>query len=245
MTNNTEQQAVPVAQEDREAADKAFDLAFRGDTDGIDDAMAQLFADHRVPLTSKLGQGAAFVAGPIWAEAEDDCFTAEIQTIGGHNVVATVHGATRDEAEQRQQAVLAALATLPCKSGEGGDECSCGDDRMFLKVNGVCSNCGKGQGLAYASALTPDATQTREAEGGLATFGAAMFQRIWDSFTDDGWEIEINDLVTVEAVKAGLVSVTPFDPEVHSDQSGSAEPGDDFYEATPAGRAALNARGGA
>lgn len=95
------------------------------------------------------------------------------------------------------------------------------------------------------AALTPDATQTREAEGGLTAFGAAMFQRIWDSFTDDGWDIGINDLVTVEAVKAGLVSVTPYDPEVHSDGSGAAEPGDDFYEVTPAGRAALNGRDGA
>ena len=33
---------------DREAADKAFDVAFRGDTDGIDDAMAELFARHRI-----------------------------------------------------------------------------------------------------------------------------------------------------------------------------------------------------
>jgi hypothetical protein len=94
-------------------------------------------------------------------------------------------------------------------------------------------------------AAFPDPTHTREGEEALAAFGAAMFQRIWDSFTDDGWEIEINDLVTVESVKAGLVSVAPFDPAVHSDQSGAAEPGDDFYEVTPAGRAALNARGGA
>lgn len=50
-----------------------------------------------------------YVAGPIWAEPEDDCFTAEIQTVGGHSVIATVHGSTRDEAEQRQRAILTAL----------------------------------------------------------------------------------------------------------------------------------------
>ncbi|RSU58593.1 hypothetical protein BRX36_20230 [Sphingomonas sp. S-NIH.Pt1_0416] len=54
-------------------------------------------------------EASPYVAGPIWAEPEDDCFTAEIQTVGGHSVIATVHGATRDEAEQRQHAILAAL----------------------------------------------------------------------------------------------------------------------------------------
>jgi len=86
-------------------------------------------------------------------------------------------------------------------------------------------------------AATP--TPPTLSEDALGVFGAAMFQRIWDSFTDDGWDIEINDLVTVEAVKAGLVSVAPYDPEVHNDQSGAAEIGDDFYEVTQAGRDAL------
>lgn len=58
IVTTSEQQAVPVAQEDREAANKAFDLAFRGDTDGIDDAMARLFADHRVLIPCKSGEGA-------------------------------------------------------------------------------------------------------------------------------------------------------------------------------------------
>lgn len=37
---------------DREAAEKAFDIAFRGNTDGIDDAMAALFAAHRADPTT-------------------------------------------------------------------------------------------------------------------------------------------------------------------------------------------------
>lgn len=37
---------------DREAAEKAFDIAFRGDTEGIDDAMAALFAAHRADPTT-------------------------------------------------------------------------------------------------------------------------------------------------------------------------------------------------
>ena len=59
------------------------------------------------------------VAGPIWAEQEDDCFTAEIQTVGGHEVVATVHGGTRDEAERRQLAILSTLSADAIRQGEG------------------------------------------------------------------------------------------------------------------------------
>lgn len=35
------------ADRDREMAEKAFDIAFAGDTDGIDEAMAALFAETR------------------------------------------------------------------------------------------------------------------------------------------------------------------------------------------------------
>jgi hypothetical protein len=40
-----------MTQRDRDAANEAFDIAFRGDTDGIDDAMASLFARHRLEAT--------------------------------------------------------------------------------------------------------------------------------------------------------------------------------------------------
>lgn len=40
---------VEPTQADKVAADRAFDIAFRGDTDGIDCAMAELFARHRTP----------------------------------------------------------------------------------------------------------------------------------------------------------------------------------------------------
>lgn len=39
---------VALTQADRDAANKAFDIAFRGDTDDIDDAMAELFAANRI-----------------------------------------------------------------------------------------------------------------------------------------------------------------------------------------------------
>lgn len=42
---------VEVTQADRDAANKAFDIAFRGDTNGIDDAMAGLLAAHRLAHT--------------------------------------------------------------------------------------------------------------------------------------------------------------------------------------------------
>jgi hypothetical protein len=76
----------------------------------------QVIADLLATAEAVNGAGereGAYVAGPIWAEPEDDCFTAEIQTVGGHAVAATVHGGTRDEAERRQAAVLRALASLP------------------------------------------------------------------------------------------------------------------------------------
>lgn len=63
-------------------------------------------------------EASPYVAGPIWAETEDNCFTAEIQTVGGHSVIATVHGSTRDEAEQRQLAILAALVSRAGDAGE-------------------------------------------------------------------------------------------------------------------------------
>lgn len=52
-----------------------------------------------------------YVAGPIWREDEEEgeCWTAEVQTVGGHNVVATVHGASKAHAATRQAAVIAAL----------------------------------------------------------------------------------------------------------------------------------------
>ena len=37
-----------ITQADRETANKAFDVAFRGETEGIDDAMAEIFARHRM-----------------------------------------------------------------------------------------------------------------------------------------------------------------------------------------------------
>jgi hypothetical protein len=54
---------------------------------------------------------ASFVAGPVWKEAEDDCWTSEVQVVGGHEVVATVHGATEIQAIMRRDAVLAALTS--------------------------------------------------------------------------------------------------------------------------------------
>ena len=79
---------------------------------------------------------------------------------------------------------------------------------------------------AILSTLSADAIRQGE---GVAQFGAEMFQVIWDQFADAGYEIEIHDLIAVSAVKAGLVRVTKFDPEVHTDNTGEAEPGDRFY----------------
>jgi len=79
---------------------------------------AALLSNRAAPPA--MDREAEYVAGPIWAEQEDDCFTAEIQTVGGHYVVATVHGATRDEAERRQTAILSTLSADAIRQGEGG-----------------------------------------------------------------------------------------------------------------------------
>ena len=42
-----------ITRSDRDAASKAFDVAFRGDTAGIDDAMAGLFASHTADALAK------------------------------------------------------------------------------------------------------------------------------------------------------------------------------------------------
>lgn len=61
----------------------------------------------------------SFVAGPVWREEEeeDECWTAEIQVVGGHAVVATVHAGSKAEVENRRDAIIAALSN---PAGEGG-----------------------------------------------------------------------------------------------------------------------------
>jgi hypothetical protein len=44
----TDPKATEVTQADRDAANHAFDIAFQGNTDTIDDDMAELFARHRI-----------------------------------------------------------------------------------------------------------------------------------------------------------------------------------------------------
>lgn len=47
---------------------------------------------------------------------------------------------------------------------------------------------------------------------------------------------ELQDML----VKHGLYRIEPFDPKVHDDSSGAAEPGDDFYVPTNIARTALS-----
>lgn len=53
-----------------------------------------------------------FVAGPVWYDPDDECWTTEIQFVGGHYVMATIHGGTQQQAEQRRDLFLAALEPL-------------------------------------------------------------------------------------------------------------------------------------
>ncbi|WP_454280551.1 Lar family restriction alleviation protein [Sphingomonas sp. Marseille-Q8236] len=109
------------------------------------------------------------------------------------------------------------------------------DEEVFTHFNGHVSPSAARLRVCL-STLSADAIRQGE---GITQFGAVVFQQVWDSFIDGGWDIEVNDLITKDALKAGLVSVEPFDPKGHVDQSGAAQPGDDFYQLTDAGRAAL------
>lgn len=63
-----------------------------------------------------LREDGPFVAGLVWQETDitdedgNIIWTSEVQTAGGWSVIATVHGATEDEAKQRRDACLAALS---------------------------------------------------------------------------------------------------------------------------------------
>lgn len=65
-------------------------------------------------IPASAGGAEKFVAGPVWREEEEEseCWTAEVQTLGGYYVVATVHGGSRDEAIARRDAIIAALCPV-------------------------------------------------------------------------------------------------------------------------------------
>ncbi|WP_230769505.1 hypothetical protein [Sphingomonas sp. Leaf4] len=54
-----------------------------------------------------------YAAGNCWKEPEGDCWTSEVQLVGGDYVVATVHGETETQAIERRDAVLAILDGFP------------------------------------------------------------------------------------------------------------------------------------
>ena len=87
-------------------------------------------------------------------------------------------------------------------------------------------------------AWTPEETER------LAAFGAVMFNILFEQFCDGTWEVEINDLITINAARAGLVDAVDFDPEEHDDPNGACVAGDPFYTITSLGRkACVRARG--
>lgn len=67
------------------------------------------------------GSGEDLIAGSVWREEEDEdeCWTGEVQVVGGYYVAATVHGSSEEEVRRRQAAVIAALsaASAPVVSG--------------------------------------------------------------------------------------------------------------------------------
>lgn len=93
--------------------------------------------------------------------------------------------------------------------------------------------------LAYIRAEPERLREAVEAERELASFGAVAFETMWDAFADGVWEIEVNDLITENAVRVGLVKETDFNPNEHTDDSGACEPGDRYYVTSGFGRAVL------
>lgn len=67
---------------------------------------------------------------------------------------------------------------------------------------------------------------------------AQMFETVWDAFTNEGYEIEIQPMIDL-AVKHGFVEKTAYDPAEHSNFTGDCEPGDDYYIIANPGRELL------
>jgi hypothetical protein len=76
----------------------------------------------------------------------------------------------------------------------------------------------------------------------LARFGADMFDLLFERFCEGDYEIELGDLIQIDAVKAGLVEKTKFDPERHTTDQDWVEPGDDYFTLTEVGREARKLR---
>lgn len=93
--------------------------------------------------------------------------------------------------------------------------------------------------LAAAPASPEPASNEAPGRGGVEAFGAAVFRLSWDALIDGQFDVDL-ERITKAAVEAGLLKVCPFDPEVHNDETGAAEAGDDFYQPTEAGCAILD-----
>lgn len=81
----------------------------------------------------------------------------------------------------------------------------------------------------------------RQVEDGprVVSFQRTLWSAVWERFVEGDFEMEINDLVTDDAVHAGMVEQVEFDPEQHTDVSGSCYAGDPFYQITPLGQSLL------
>lgn len=98
-----------VTQADRDAANTAFDIAFRGDTDGIDEAMAELFTRHRT-ANSTVPDGLAD-KGPWEAGVADDGRVFLQSEDFTHDVRLYIDGDFRDQNQRwaYAQSILSAL----------------------------------------------------------------------------------------------------------------------------------------
>jgi hypothetical protein len=68
----------------------------------------------------------------------------------------------------------------------------------------------------------------------------AFIQELTQDFIGSFDGAELQEML----VRHGLYRIEPFDPAIHNDHSGAAEPGDDFYVPTGIARAVLSSTGG-
>jgi len=151
---------------------------------------------------------------------------------------------------------LAEPAFLPCKSGEGAGEPFCNEDGEIVLRNKLAADFAAwldpywARALAYLS--TPDATQTREAEGAkrLAAFadGGAFTWRDGQSTDFNALRADIRAVLvrSKEANRLALEDADALDRMAEeADDNGWQDWGAMMRQSAEHTRAALNARGGA
>jgi hypothetical protein len=137
-----------IDQEKRDAEAAAYGERHRGERDAFDEMQKIKAGDWDSVISKRLSVGTAT------ALKEPQTLFASAR---GHLANIRAHGNAEANAclvIERALDTATALATQPATSQEG-EGCTCGNDRLFMKIDGVCTNCGKGQTTKFAATPTP------------------------------------------------------------------------------------------